>query len=143
MISNDITLLIAEDLDTVFIMIERVLKSYGINNKIIRFENGEKLQNYLQCWFITDHIKNNLLRHILVLDIQMPKMDGIEVLSFMKQENLLQQIPTIMHSATSDDQTRNECFSLGCRDFVVKSSGLKLIESIKEIAVDFDSPSLP
>jgi CheY-like chemotaxis protein len=88
MISNDITLLIAEDLDTVFLMIEKVLKSYGINNKIIRFEDGEKLQNYLQCWFITDHIKNNLLRHILVLDIQMPKMDGIEVLSFMKQENL-------------------------------------------------------
>jgi len=73
----------------------------------------------------------------------MPKKDGIEVLSFMAKENLLQQIPTIMFSAISDDTTRNECFNLGCKDFIMKSLHPNLIKSITEIAKGFEPPSLP
>ena len=47
---------------------------------------------------------------ILILDINMPKKNGIEVLSYMKHNNLLDQILTIMLSSCSDLKTRKECF---------------------------------
>lgn len=134
MIDHDITLIIAEDDDAQYILTERYLRQSGLNNKIIRFNNGGKLQAFLGSSKI---IQNDLKRFILILDIEMPIKNGIEVLSYMKQNNLLDQIPTIMFSTYSDIETNIKCFNLGSRDFVSKPPGLDLIESITDVAKNF------
>lgn len=139
MISNDITLIIAEDDDAQYLLTERYLRRSGINNEIIRFNDGEKLQNFIDSSILRERVQNNLLKCILILDINMPKKNGIEVLSFMKQNDLLEQIPTIMFTSDYDPKTNIECFNLGSRDFIAKPPGPDLIKSITDIAMDFAS----
>lgn len=139
MLSDDITLMIAEDNDAQYILTERYLRKSGIKNQIVRFEDGEVLQSFIDNPTFKTIIQDNIMRFILILDIQMPKKNGIEVLSYMKHNNLLDQIPTLMFSSSSDPETKTECFDLGCRGFVEKPPGLDLIKSITDIAMDFAS----
>jgi CheY-like chemotaxis protein len=133
MINNDITLLVAEDDDVQFTLTERILKRSGINNKVVRFKNGEYLENFLRNSFLGNQIQKKNQEYILILDIHMPQKTGIEVLSFMKQVNLLKQIPTIMFSSSSDYQDKQDCMEMGCCDFVAKPAGPDLIKSITTI----------
>jgi DNA-binding response OmpR family regulator len=135
--NDDITLMIAEDDDTIYVLTERYLRKSGINNRIIRFEDGEKLQAFIDCSNFREKLQDDLLKYILILDVRMPRKNGIEVLSYMKHNNLLDQIPAIMFSACPDPETKTECFNIGSRDFLEKPPGPDLIKSIKDIAMSF------
>ncbi|HEG44263.1 MAG TPA: response regulator [Phycisphaerales bacterium] len=137
MISNDMIIMIAEDDDAHYILTERYLRRSGINNEIIRFNDGEQLQKFLGTSILRYYLQRKIRNLILILDINMPKRTGIEVLSYMKQNNILDQIPTIMFSTCSDPETKSECLTLGSSNFVTKPPTPKLIESIIGIAMNF------
>lgn len=137
MISNDITLIIAEDDDIQYILIESYLKKSGIKNQIVRFHDGQKLQNFIGSTFSKERIQNNSLRCILIMDNHMPEKNGIEVLSYMKDNNLLDQIPTIMFSSCCKLETKTKCLNLGSKAFIKKPPSPDLIKSITDVAINF------
>jgi CheY-like chemotaxis protein len=137
MLDDDITLIIAEDDDALYVLTERYLRKSGINNRIIRFEDGEILQAFIDSTIFREKLQDDLLKCILILDIHMPRKNGIEVLSYLKHEDLLGRIPAIMFSSCSDPKTKTECFNIGSRDFIEKPPGPDLIKSIKDIALSF------
>jgi|SRR3989344_4058546 len=59
---------------------------------------------------------------IIVLDIMMPKLDGIEVLRFIRQDPLLKNIPVLMLSNLSELAKQKEAMELGAREFLVKAN---------------------
>jgi len=135
MIDKDIVILVAEDDDGHYVLTKKCLKKAYIKNKIIRFNDGKELMNLLNG--IVPEAKPKGLKRILILNVDLPIMDGIEVLSYMNQNNLLDQIPTIMFSCINDHQISDKCLGIGSRAFVEKPDWIDLVRSIKEISKDF------
>jgi CheY-like chemotaxis protein len=58
--------------------------------------------------------------YLLLLDIKMPKMDGIEVLKRMKRDDELKDIPIMMLTTTDDPREIETCYKLGCNIYITK-----------------------
>jgi len=69
------------------------------------------------------------LPQVIFLDINMPKMDGIECLINLKSDDLLKGIPVIVYSTTSNENDQKKIALLGASDFILKGNSF---ESVKE-----------
>ena len=69
------------------------------------------------------------LPHLIFLDINMPKMDGIECLAKLKSDDRLKSIPVIIYSTTSNKSDQSRIALLGASDFILKGNSF---ESVKD-----------
>lgn len=114
-------ILLAEDDEGHAFLIERNLRRTGLENEIVIFSDGQKVLDFL----IGDRKRekgNHLptLNYILLLDIKMPKVDGVEVLRRIKQNEDLRKLPIIMLTTTDNQKEIDLCHSLGCSFFITK-----------------------
>ena len=114
-----VTILIAEDDDGHAELIRERLADSGIGNPITRFANGQDLWNFLSRSGPEPHRAPNQA-YLLLLDIRMPKMDGVEALRRIKQDPSLRSLPVIMLTTTNDPREVKECYELGCNSYVTK-----------------------
>ena len=116
---REFVLLIAEDDEGHASLIERNLRRAGIGNEITRFNDGDRIIDFLFRQGDGPHRESGT-PYLILLDIRMPRVDGIEVLRKLKQDDELHKIPVIMIS-TIDDQNRiDECHALGCSTYLIK-----------------------
>lgn len=121
MLSSDdkeLVVLIAEDDRGIRVLMRRGLECAGVLNKIICFKNGEEVLDFLYSRIEAGDITKRT--YVLVLDIHMPKINGIEVLALVRQHRKLRSIPVIVNSSCDDQETTKLCYSLGCIDYNVK-----------------------
>lgn len=112
-------ILIAEDDEGHFELIKRSLQRAGVCNEILRLADGQETLDFLLIR--GDGPKREPDKeYLLLLDIRMPKVDGMEVLEKIKHNPELKKIPVIMLTATDDPQTIERCHSLGCSVYIVK-----------------------
>jgi CheY-like chemotaxis protein len=114
-----VTILIAEDDDGHAELIRENLQDAGINNPIIRFVNGQEIWDFLSRSGTGAH-RESRQAYLLLLDIRMPKMDGMEVLRRIKADPSLRSMPVIMLTTTNDPREVKECYELGCSSYVTK-----------------------
>ena len=73
---------------------------------------------------------------VVLLDIKMPRMDGIEVLRAVRSDINLKTIPIVMLTSSRQDPDLNECYALGVNAYVVKPVDFKeFIDSVKTIGI--------
>jgi CheY-like chemotaxis protein len=113
-LSNPITVLIAEDDDGHAELVRAQLLEAGIRNPYLRFRDGQDLWSYLDK---TGRLGGSFL---ILLDIRMPRMDGVEALKRIKGDPDLERIPVIMLTTTDDPREIEECYELGCNCYVTK-----------------------
>lgn len=130
---HDITFIVAEDDEGHYKLTERSLRRAGFNNKIIHFSNGDDLARFFESCIFKSSVYRDLSNYFLLLDINMPKKNGIEVLSLMKDKGLLERIPTIVLSSCCDSSTIAECLGFGCNSYIEKPPGNDLVGKIKDI----------
>lgn len=132
---KELTILIAEDDDGHAELIMSGLKESGICNNMIRFIDGK------ETWdFISGKGKNILFdekkSYLLLLDINMPKMNGIEVLEKIKGNDDYKNLPVLMLTTTDDPREVEKCYSLGCNIYVTKPVDfLKFAETLKRLGL--------
>lgn len=113
-------ILVAEDDDGHAELIMEGLRSSGINNEIKRFCDGEKILAYLEEIKSKRERQNGIRDLLLLLDINMPRMDGIETLKRIKDDPLMRDIPVIILTTTDDPREVEHCYKLGCSLYVSK-----------------------
>jgi CheY-like chemotaxis protein len=116
---SEIVILIAEDDDGHADLIQDQLIESGINNQVIRFTNGAEAWDFLTNLSMDDN-KAGGKAYLLLLDINMPKMSGIEVLKNIKSDSKLKTIPVVMLTTTDDPREIEECYKLGCNVYITK-----------------------
>lgn len=116
---KELIILIAEDDDGHAHLIESGLKKSGVNNKIIRFNNGDLAWKFLSCTGDGESMDPQKA-YLLLLDINMPVMDGVEVLRRMKSDEKLSEIPVMMLTTTDDPREVEKCYKAGCNVYVTK-----------------------
>lgn len=116
---KDIIILIAEDDDGHAELIIEGLRETGLNNKIIRLFDGLELWNYLQAQCREEMLENDQ-EFLILLDINMPNMDGITVLEKIKNDVCLKDIPVMMLTTTDNPREIEKCYQLGCNVYITK-----------------------
>lgn len=140
---NKITLLIADDDDGHAELIRLHLQESGMINPMIRFQDGqEALDFFFQRGNGPKREDNG--SYLLLLDIRMPKIDGIQVLRQMKSDPILKKIPVIMLTTTDDPREIDLCYSLGCNNYITKPVDIiQFSEAIKRLGLFIMVVKLP
>ena len=117
-------ILIAEDNKEHFELIRKNLLRAGICNEMLNFADGQEILNFLFDMDKEFEGEHNSHEYILLLDLSMPKVDGMKVLEKIKQDTRLKKIPVIILTATDDQHTIDRCYDLGCSTYIVKPTEL-------------------
>lgn len=113
------TILLVEDDPAHAELIETNLRRGSLKNPIIRAENGREALDYLHCqgaWSGTER-PNSLL---VLLDLNMPVLDGVEVLRTVKSDPSLRRIPVIVLTSTDEPREIESAYDIGCNAYVTK-----------------------
>jgi CheY-like chemotaxis protein len=131
-------IVIAEDDEGHAILIRRNLRRAGIRSRILHFIDGEQTLNYLLESGRGKRESIDASSCLLLLDIRMPKVDGITILQMMKQNRGLQDIPVVVITTTDDPHEIDTCYKLGCRSYLVKPvSHENFIDVFRELGITF------
>jgi CheY-like chemotaxis protein len=114
-----VTILLAEDDDGHANLVQRNLERAGLLNGFVRVRDGQEL---LDCLAQQQSPEGAPLSEelVILLDINMPRIDGIEALRQIKANPGTQRIPVIMLTTTDDPREVNRCYELGCNVYVTK-----------------------
>jgi CheY-like chemotaxis protein len=118
-IPGEVTLVIVEDDDGHAELIQEHLQETGLRNPIVRFEDGQTALDFLLKTGPGPHRVSGQA-YLILLDIRMPKLDGVQVLRRMKADPDLRNIPVIMLTTTDDPREVEECYRLGCSCYITK-----------------------
>jgi len=127
-------LLVEDNPNDVELTIE-ALKANNILNPIDVAEDGEKALNYLhKNAEFSNRTSGNPI--VILLDIKMPKIDGLEVLKEIKSDPKLQLIPIVILSSSKEEQDLLKSYKLGVNAYVVKPVGFEeFVVAVKNIGI--------
>ncbi len=109
------TILIVDDDEGHAILIRENLEAAGLPNRIEHFRDGQAVLDY---FFRAPNPPD--ASFLVLLDIRMPKVDGIEVLRQLKASPRYRRMPVIMLTTTDDSREVERCHELGCNVYIQK-----------------------
>jgi CheY-like chemotaxis protein len=113
------TILITEDDDGHAFLIEDNLSRAGVQAPFLRFSDGQEVLDFLFSR-TSDPAFIHGQPYLLLLDIRMPKVDGVEVLRQIKADEGLRKLPVIMLTTTDDPREVARCHAYGCNSYIQK-----------------------
>ena len=133
--TKEVEILIAEDDAGHARLVEKNLQRVGLHNPVRWFENGQDILDFIFARGSGSR-RSPDTAYLLLLDIRMPKVDGVEVLRQIKADPELKKLPVIMLTTTDDPREVACCHSLGCSNYIVKPVDYdKFSEAIKQLGL--------
>jgi CheY-like chemotaxis protein len=121
--TENLSFLFIEDDEIEILKFKKSLKKLGFSHRILEAKNGEEALDVLK--------KKEELPHVILLDLNMPKMNGLEFLKEIKQDPHLRYIPAIIVTTSSNQQDMLESYKLGIAGYIIKP--LRYEDYIKKI----------
>jgi CheY-like chemotaxis protein len=116
---------------------KRTLKDLEIKNPVVHSTNGEEALAYLRS-------NGNEEPCFIFLDLNMPKMNGIEFLEVVKANNVLRKIPVIVLTTSDNERDIVESFEFGIAGYMVKPADYKeFVEAIRTVNLYWSLSRLP
>ncbi len=129
--------LLVEDDSVDAMTVKRAFKDLRVGNELVRMPNGEEALAYLN-----DAAKPRPC--VMLLDLNMPKMGGIELLKVAKADEELRRIPVIVLTTSKDDRDKVESFKLSVAGYIVKPVDYKkFVEAIRILDLYWTLSELP
>ncbi len=114
-------ILLVEDNDGDMILTMEAIQENNKVHKISRVTDGEQAIDYLNK---KGTFSNSSVPDLILLDINLPKLDGKEVLAFIKNDERFKLIPVVVLSTSISDKDIKECYLLGANCYISKPSDL-------------------
>lgn len=126
-------ILLAEDNELDMELTMTALQEYNLANEVVSVRDGAEALDYLyQRGAHANH--GNGLPVVMILDLKMPKVDGLQVLQQMKGDPNLKQVPVVMLTSSREEQDLVRSYKLGVNAYVVKPVDFqKFVDSIKQL----------
>jgi CheY-like chemotaxis protein len=116
---DEVTILLVEDDPGHARLIEKNLRRANVTNKIDHVTDGQQAVDYLFCeGGYADRQRSSPL--LVLLDLNMPVLDGYQVLERMKADERTKRIPVIILTTTDDAREVTRCYELGCNVYITK-----------------------
>jgi CheY-like chemotaxis protein len=142
-IKEPLVILLAEDDDGHASLVTRNLKRAGIANDIKHVHDGQEALDFLFCQgpYAARQPNGPIL---LLLDLNMPRVDGTEVLRRIKENEETASIPVIVLTTTDDPREVQRCYELGCSVYVTKPVVYDdFIEAIRRLGLFLSIVTIP
>ena len=134
---NSKPILLIEDDDVDVMTVKRALRDLKLTNQLVPIGDGEEAIEYLRN-------ESAAKPCLVLLDLNMPKMDGAEFLKIVKADKALKKIPVIILTTSNSDRDVIESFELGAAGYMVKSVDYeKFVETIRAIDLYWTVSKLP
>jgi two-component system, response regulator len=126
--NNAVEILLVEDNPDDAGLTIRALKKYHLANHLLHLSDGEEALNYIFSQNLT------AIPKIILLDLKMPKVDGIEVLRKIKSDEHKKIIPVVVLTSSKEERDIVESYKLGVNAYIVKPVDFdKFVKAISEI----------
>ena len=124
-------------------LIERNIRRSGVNNEIKPFSDGTSAMKYLlgRDGSGIEHKGQALL---ILLDLNLPDMTGIEILRQVKENKYLKSTPVVVLTTTDDSQEIKRCYELGCNVYITKPVNYEsFAHAIRQLGLFFSVIQVP
>ncbi len=141
--TTPVTIIMIEDDEGHARLIERNIRRSGVNNEIIPFSNGTDAVRHL---FGSDGsgVSNKGRALLILLDLNLPDMTGIEILRQIKDNKYLKTTPVVVLTTTDDSQEIKRCYELGCNVYITKPVNYEsFANAIRQLGLFFSVIQVP
>lgn len=127
-----LVILLIEDNEAHAEMVKRSFEQHRVSNKIIHVDNGQAALDYLfrQGEYI-DEVKYPV-PHCVLLDLRLPKVDGLEVLRQVKSDELLKKMPVVVLTTSAAENDVAKAYEYQANSYVVKPMDFNKFESLMD-----------
>ena len=127
-------MLLVEDDDGNAYLAHRLLRRCGVTDEIIRAKDGQEALDFIRSEGHSAETVSHPVPRLILLDINMPRLGGVEVLRQLKSSEQHKAIPIVMLTSTDDPREVERCYQLGCNAYITKpvdlDEFLKVIEGL-------------
>ncbi len=138
-----VKIIMIEDDEGHALLIERNIRRSGVNNDIVPFTNGTDALAYL---FGTDGtgIAHKGQALLILLDLNLPDMTGIDILKQVKENKYLKCTPVVVLTTTDDAEEIKRCYALGCNVYITKPVNYEnFANAIRQLGLFFSVIKVP
>jgi CheY-like chemotaxis protein len=134
---NSRPVLLAEDDSVDAMTVKRALKDLNVTSPLVHTLNGEEALEHLRS-------SDNEKPCVILLDLNMPRMNGIEFLKVVKSDDELKKIPVVVLTTSREARDKFDTFKLGIAGYIVKPAEYKkFVEAIKTVNLYWTLSELP
>jgi len=133
--TSALVILLAEDDDGHAYLIEQNLRDGGLANAVVRARDGQEALDYVRCEGPhAGRVPNGPL--LVLLDLNMPRVGGEEVLRRLKADPRTDDLPVIVLTTTDDPREVRRCYDLGCASYVTKPVEYeRFVEAVRRLGL--------
>lgn len=121
--NEKIVILIADDNPGDRVLIEKALQASGVDNQLFFAEDGQELINYMNEAVLYSDLHK--FSHLILLDLNMPRLNGMDTLKILKTDRRFKQIPVVVLTSSSLDKDVSAAYELGANSYFMKPSNYK------------------
>ncbi len=136
--SNEINILLAEDNPGDVFLIKQALNQNGLPYQLAQVSDGEEIMKFL---YQQEKYKNSVRPHLIILDLNLPKKHGFDVLKEIKEDEKLKTIPIVILTSSKSEKDILKSYSLHASCYLTKPVDLTefmaAIQSLKEFWFKF------
>ena len=132
----DNIILLVEDNPDDEVLTLRALRKNHIGNKVIVVRDGAEALDFLFCTGVYAGRDPNNMPEIILLDLRLPKVGGLEVLQRIREKERTRLLPVVIMTASGRDQDMIEGFQLGANAYIPKPVNFtQLIEAVRQLGL--------
>ena len=129
------TILLVDDDPDDCVLVREAWAENGLSNELRTFGDGEELMEYLRCHVRSGDLAGDRLPSLILLDLNIPKKDGREVLREIRADPDLRSIPIVVLTTSSAEEDILRSYELGANSFIIKPSSFPtLVEIVGTLA---------
>jgi CheY-like chemotaxis protein len=133
---ENVEILFAEDSKDDAILTIRALTKSGFSNKLHHVIDGAEALDFIYCRGKYTERNPTEFPKLILLDVKMPKVSGIEVLEKIKSDPLIKSVPVVMLTSSKEGPDIERCFELGANSYIVKPvDSDNFFKAVKEIGI--------
>ncbi|MGN6410535.1 MAG: response regulator [Nitrobacter sp.] len=141
--SKPVVIIMIEDDEGHARLIERNIRRSGVNNEIKPFRNGTDALNYL-FGANGDGLPHKGETLLILLDLNLPDMTGIDILRQVKENKFLKCAPVVVLTTADDSQEIKRCYELGCNVYITKPVNYEsFANAIRQLGLFFSIIQVP
>ncbi len=137
MTEKDFPILMAEDDENDILAVKRVWEKRRIQNALYIVRDGQECLDFLHQRGRYSEPGSAPKPGVLLLDLNLPKMDGLMVLKHIRDDETLRRLPVVILTQSVAEEERMESYDLGANAFIVKPVGLDGLSQVLEAVIMF------
>ena len=131
-VDEPLRLLLVEDNDAHAEMVKRSFEQHKVSNVIFHVDDGQKALDYIFHQGDYSDTEKYPRPHCILLDLRLPKVDGLEVLRRIKDNEIIRKTPVVILTTSSADKDIAQSYEYHANSYVVKPMDFSSFESLME-----------